>query len=140
MIWRSVFPMNTELVKSFAFLRVTNKKGNKHVAICLYDNGTQLNLQSENLLPDECVDTSTHHVNLEGVSRLALPGGCTGWFLKVHMVAQDLWEEGKVEDVVLEDNIYTAAVKYDLCLVHPSLSKNKVAPVGHGRCCILESE
>ena len=28
------------------------------------------------------------------------------------MVAQDLWEEGKVEDVVLEDYFYRAAIKY----------------------------
>ena len=55
------------------------------------------------------------------------------------MVAQDLWEEGKVEDVVLEDYFYRAAIKYDLYLGHPFLTKNKVAPVGHIRCFILES-
>ena len=35
------------------------------------------------------------------------------------MVAQDLWEEDKVEDVVLEDYFYRAAIKYDLYLGHP---------------------
>ena len=45
------------------------------------------------------------------------------------MVTQDLWKEGKVEDVVLEDYIYRAAMKYDLYLGHPFLTKNKVAPV-----------
>ena len=55
------------------------------------------------------------------------------------MVAQDLWEEGKVEDVVLEDYFYRAAIKYDLYLGHPFLTNNKVAPVGHRRYFILES-
>ena len=55
------------------------------------------------------------------------------------MVAQDLWEEGKVEDVVLEDYFYRAAIRYDLYLGHPFLTKNKVAPVGYRRCFILES-
>ena len=50
------------------------------------------------------------------------------------MVAQDLWEADKVEDVVLEDYFYRAAIKYDLYLGHPFLTKNKVAPVGHRRC------
>ena len=85
------------------------------------------------------MDTSPHPVNLEGVSGHALPGGSTGLFLKAHMVAQDLWEEGKVEDVVLEDYVYRAAIKYDLYLGHPFLTKIKVAPVGHRRCFILES-
>ena len=34
------------------------------------------------------------------------------------MVAQDLWEEGNVEDVVLEDFSYRVAIKYDLYLDH----------------------
>ena len=55
------------------------------------------------------------------------------------MVAQDLWEEGKVEDVVLEDYFYRAAIKYDLYLGDPFLTKIKVAPVGHRRCFIFES-
>ena len=55
------------------------------------------------------------------------------------MVAQDLSEEGKVEDVVLEDYFYRAAIKYDLYLGLPFSTKNKVAPVGHRRCFILES-
>ena len=120
-------------------LWVTDKKGNKQVATCLCDNGSEVNLQFENLLPDECVDTSLHPVNLEGVSGHALPGGSTGSFLKAHMVAQDLWEEGKVEVVVLEDYFYRAAIKYGLNLGHPLLTKNKVASVGHRRCFILES-
>ena len=55
------------------------------------------------------------------------------------MVAQDLWEEGKEEDVVLEDFCYRAAIKYDIYSGHPPLTKNKVAPVGHRLCFILES-
>ena len=113
---------------------VTDKKENKHLATCLYDNGSEVNLQSETFLPDECVDTLLHPVNLEGISGHALPGGNTGSLLKAHMVAQDLWEEDKVEDVVLEDYFYGAAIKYDLYLGHPFLTKNKVAPVGHRRC------
>ena len=120
-------------------LWVTDKKGNKHLATCLCDNISEVNLQSERFLPDDCVDTSPHPVNLEAVSGHALPGGSTGSFLKAHMVAQDLWEEGKQEDVVLEDFFYRGAIKYDLYLGHPFLTKNKVAPVGHRRCCILES-
>ena len=50
------------------------------------------------------------------------------------MVAQDLWEEDKVEDVVLEDYFYRAGIKYDLYLGHPFLTKSKVAPVGHRSC------
>ena len=99
-------------------LWVPDKKGNKHLATCLCDNGSEVNLQSEKYLPDECVDTSPHPVNLEGVSGHPLPGGSTGSFLKAHMVAQDLWEEGKVEDFVLEDYFYRAAIKYDLYLGH----------------------
>ena len=82
---------------------LTDKKGNKHLATCFCDNGSEVILQSEKSLPDECVDTSPHPVNLEAVSGHALPGGSTGSFLKAQMVSQDLWEEGKVEDVVLED-------------------------------------
>ena len=120
-------------------LWVTDKKGNKHLARCLCDNGSEVNLQSEQFLPDECVDTSPHPGNFEGVSGHALPGGNTGSFLKAHMVAQDLWEEGKVEDVVLEDYFYRAAIKCDPYFGHPFLTKNKVAPVGHRRCFFLES-
>ena len=90
-------------------LWVTDKKGNKHLATCLCDNGSEVNLHSKKLLPDECVDVSLHPVNLEGVSDHALPRGSTGSFLKAHMVVQDLWEEGKVEDVVLDNYFYRAA-------------------------------
>ena len=72
--------------------RVTDKKGNKHLATCLCYNGSEVNLQSEKFLPDECVGTLPHPVNLEDVSGHALPGGSTGSFLKAHMVAQDLWK------------------------------------------------
>ena len=58
-----------------------------------------MNLRSERFLPDECVDTSPHPVNFEGVSGHALPGESTGSFLKAQVVALDLWEEGKVEDL-----------------------------------------
>ena len=40
---------------------------------------------------------------------------------------------------MFEDYFYRAAIKYDLYLGHPFLTKNKVAPVGHRRCFILES-
>ena len=60
-------------------------------------------------------------------------------FLKAHMVVQDLWQEGKVEDDVLEGYVCRAAIKYDPYLGHSFLTKNKVAPVGHRRCLILES-
>ena len=120
-------------------LWVTDKKGNKHLATCLCDNGSEVNLQSEKFLSDECADTSPQPVNLQGVSGHALPGGSTGSFLKAHMVAQDLWQEGKVEDVVLEDHFYRASIKYDLYLGHSFLTKIKVAPVGHRHCFILES-
>ena len=109
--------------------RLWDKKGNKHLATCLCDNGSEVNLQSKNFLPDECVDTSPHPVNLEGVSSHALPGGRIGSFLRAHMVAQDLWKQDKVEDVVLEDYFYRVAIKYDLYLGNLFLTKNKVALV-----------
>ena len=58
-------------------LWVIDEKGNKHLATCLCDNGSEVNLQPEKFLPDECVDTSLHPVNLEGVSGHALPRGKT---------------------------------------------------------------
>ena len=85
----------------------------------LCDKGSEMNLQSEKFLPDKSVDTLPHPVNFEGVSGHALPGGSTGSFLMAHMVAQDLWEEGKVVDVVLEDYFYRAAIKYDFIQVIP---------------------
>ena len=120
-------------------LWVTDKKGNKHLAKCLCDNGSDVNPQSEKCLADDCVDTWPQPVNLEGVSGHALPGRSTGSFLKAHMVAQDFWEEGKVDDVVLEAYFYRAAMKYDFYLGDKFLTKNKVAPVGHRRCFIFES-
>ena len=89
-----------------------------------------MNPQSEKILPYECVDTSPHPVNLEGRSGHALSVESTGSFLKAHMVAQNLWDEGKVEDVVLEDFFYRAAIKYDLYLDDQFSTKKKVAPVG----------
>ena len=112
-------------------LWATDKKGKKHLATCLCDNGSEANLQSE---PDKCVDTWPQPVNLEGVSGHALPGGSTGSLLNAHMVPQHLWEERKVEDGVLEDYFYRAAYKHDVYLGHPFLTKNKGAPVGRGRC------
>ena len=84
-------------------LWVNDKRGNKHIATCLCDNGSEEDLQSEKSLPNECVDTSPEPGTLEGVSGHATPGGSIGSFLKAHMVTQDLWEGGKGEDVVLED-------------------------------------
>ena len=57
------------------------------------------------------LDTSPQPLNLEGVSGHPLPAGSTGSFLKAHMVAQVSWEEGKVEDVVLEDPSCRATIK-----------------------------
>ena len=55
------------------------------------------------------------------------------------MVVQGLCKEGNVEDVSLEDYFHRAAIKNDLYLGHPFLTKSKVALVGHRRCFILES-
>ena len=45
-----------------------------------------------------------------------------------------------MEEVVLKDDyFYRADIKYDLYLGHPWLRKNRVAPVGHRRCFLLES-
>ena len=123
---------NKYRARQFIFLLwVTDKNGNKHLATCLCGNGSEVNLQSETFLPGESVHTSPQPGTLECVSGHALPGGRTGSLLKAHMVAQDLWEEGKVENVVLEDYFHRAAIKYDINLGHPFLTKNKVAPVGH---------
>ena len=133
-----MFPTNTKLVNSFLVCGLPPQKGNKRLATCLCDNGSEVNLQSEIFLPDEFVHTLPHPVEMEGVSGHALPGGSTGSFLKAHMVARDLWEKGKVEDVVLEDSFSTTASKHDLYLGHPFLTTKKVAPVGHRWCFFLE--
>ena len=39
----------------------------------------------------------------------------------------------------MEDYFYRAAINYDLSFGHPFLTKNKLAPVGHRHCFILES-
>ena len=45
-----------------------------------------------------------------------------------------------MEEVILKDDyFYRADIKYDLYLGHPWLRKNRVAPVGHRRCFLLES-
>ena len=45
-----------------------------------------------------------------------------------------------MEEVVLKDDyLYRAEIKYDLYLGHLCLRKNRVAPVGHRRCFLLES-
>ena len=83
---------------------------------------------------------SPHPVTLEGVSGHSLAGGQRGCYISTHLVAQDLWEEQNVEEVVLKDDyFYRADIKYDLYLGHPWLRKNRVAPVGHRRCFLLES-
>ena len=121
-------------------LWVSDCKGNFHLATCLCDNGSEVNLQSNSFLPDDCVIDSLYPVTLEGVSGHSLAGGQRGCYISTHLVAQDLWEEGNVEEVVLKgDWFYRADIKYDLYLGHPWLSKNRVAPVGHRRCFLLES-
>ena len=119
---------------------VSDCKGNFHLATCLCDNGSEVNLQSNSFLPDDCVIDSLYLVTLEGVSGHSLAGGQRGCYISTHLVAQDLWEEGNVEEVILKDDyFYRADIKYDLYLGHPWLSKNRVAPVGHRRCFLLES-
>ena len=55
-------------------------------------------------------------------------------------MAQERWDAGNVEEVVLKDEyFYRAEIKYDLYLGHPWLRKYRVAPVGHRRCFLLES-
>ena len=121
-------------------LWVSDCKGNFHLATCLCDNGSEVNLQSNSFLPDDCVFESPHPVTLEGVSGHSLAGGQRGCYISTHLVAQDLWEEQNVEEVVLKDDyFYRADIKYDLYLGHPWLRKNRVAPVGHRRCFLLES-
>ena len=121
-------------------LWVSDCKGNFHLATCLCDNGSEVNLQSNSFLPDDCVIDSLYPVTLEGVSGHSLAGGQRGCYISTHLVAQDLWEEGNVEEVVLKgDWFYRADIKYDLYLGHPWLSKNRVAPIGHRRCFLLES-
>ena len=121
-------------------LWVSDCKGNFHLATCLCDNGSEVNLQSNSFLPDDCVFDSPHPVTLEGVSGHSLTGGQRGCYISTHLVAQDLWEDGNVEEVILKDDyFYRADIKYDLYLGHPWLRKDRVAPVGHRRCFLLES-
>ena len=121
-------------------LRVSDCKGNFHLATCLCDNGSEVNLQSKSFLPNDCVFYSPHPVTMEGVSGHSLSGGQRGCYISTHLVAQDLWDAGKVEEVVLkDDHFYRAEIKYELYLGHPWLCKNRVAPVGHRRCFLPES-
>ena len=60
--------------------------------------------------------------------------------ISTHSVAADLWDAGNVEEVVLKDDyFYRAEIKYDLYYGHPWLCKNRVDPVGHRRCSLLQS-
>ena len=121
-------------------LWVSDCKDYFHLATCLCDNGSEVNLQSNSFLPDDCVFDSPHPVTLEGVSGHSLSGGQRGCYISTHLVAQDLWAAGNVEEVVLRDDyFYLAEIKYDLYLGHPWLRKNRVAPVGHSCCSLLES-
>ena len=83
---------------------------------------------------------SPHPVTPEGVSGYCLSGGQRSCHISTHLVAQDLWDAGKVEEVVPKDDyFYRAEIKYDLYFGHPWLCKNNVAPLGHRRCFLLES-
>ena len=93
-------------------LWVSDRKGNFHLATCLCDNGSEVNLQSNSFLPDDCVFELPHPVTLEGVSGHSLAGGQRGCYISTHLVAQDLWEEGNVEEVILKDDyFYRADIK-----------------------------
>ena len=121
-------------------LWVSDCKGNFHLTTCLCDNGSEVNLQINSFLPDNCVIDSPPPVTLEGVSGHSLSGGQRGCYISIHFVAQDLWDAGKVEEVVLKDDyFYRAGIKYNLYLGHPWLRENRVAPVGHRRFFFLES-
>ena len=96
-------------------LWVSDCKGNFHLATCLCDNGSEVNLQSNSFLPEDCMFDSPHPVTLDGVSGHSLSGGQCGCYISTHLVAQDLWDAGKVEEVVLmDDYFYRAEIKYDL--------------------------
>ena len=68
-------------------LWVSDCKGNFHLATCLCDNGSEVNLQSNSFLPDDCVFESPHPVTLEGVSGHSLAGGQRGCYISTHLVA-----------------------------------------------------
>ena len=114
-------------------------KRNFYLATCLCDNGSEVNLQFNSFLPDDCVFDSPHPVTSEGVYVHSLSGGQRGCYVSTHLVAQDLWDASKVEEVVLKDDyFYRAEIKSDLYLAHPWLRKNRVAPVGHRGCFLVE--
>ena len=121
-------------------LWVSDCKGNFHLATCLCDNGSEVNLFPNSLLPDDCVFDAPHPDTLVGVSGHSLSGRPRSYYMSTHLVPQDLWDAGKVEEVVLKDDyFYRAEKKYDLYLGDPWLRKNRVAAVGHRRCFLLES-
>ena len=117
-------------------LWVSDCKGNFHLATCLCDKGSEVNLQSNAFLPDDCVvPVASSLLPSREFLDNSLAGGQLGCNISTHLVAQDLWEEQNVEEVVLKDDyFYRADIKYDLYLGHPWLRKNRVAPVGHRRC------
>ena len=120
-------------------LWVEDAQGKFHLANCLVDNGSEVNLQSKSFLPDDLVEESRDPVTLEGVSGHVLAGGKTGCKIKACLVAKDPWGNGLVEDLVVEDYFYRADIKYDLYLGQPWLLGNRIAPVGHRKCFLLES-
>ena len=99
-----------------------------------------MNLGSNCFSPDNCIFYSHHAVTLEEVSGHPLASRQRGYYKSAELVAPDFWDAGKVVKVVLKDDyFFRAERRYDLYLGFPGLRKIRVAPVGHGRCFLLQS-
>ena len=119
---------------------VSNWKGNFHLATCLSDNGSEVNLESDSFLPDVCAFDSLNPGTLENVSGHTLSGGKRGCQISTNVVARDIWVASNVEEAVLKvDYFYRGERTCDLYSGHPWLRENRVAPVGDRRCFLLES-
>ena len=112
-------------------------KRNCHLGTCLCDNVSDLNVQSNSFLPEDCMFDCRHPATLVGPSGHSVSGGQHSGYISTHLVAQDLWDAGKIGGVVPKDGyFYRAEMKYDLYVGHSWLRRKRVAPVGH-RCCFL---
>ena len=90
-------------------LWVCDCKGNFHLTTRLCDNGAEVDSQSNSFLPDNCVFDSPHPARLQGISGHSLSGGQGHGYISTDLVAQDLLEAGKVEEVVLKDAYFYRA-------------------------------
>ena len=118
-------------------LSASGYKGNFHVANCLCHNGSGVNPHSNHFLSDSYFFDSPHPLTLGAVPWWyvvcghSLSGGQLAGSIFINLLGLDLWDGGKEEDFVLNDEyFYKDDISYDSYLCHLWLKKNWSAPVG----------